>query len=148
MSGFQFPAVAVMITLAIICFSMCACVHPNLVEPGSPRQGEVETSVVRAYFSAINAKNQAALANLLAENVQVMAGHNSWGKATELTNRVEWWTRDPTYSVEIKSIALQGGVVRVRVMVTYVSHGSIGRQEIENTFKVQNRQIVQAILSP
>lgn len=136
------------ITLAIICFSIGACVRPTLVEPGSPRQDEVETGVVRAYFSAINAKNQTALANLLAENVKVTAGQNAWGKATELANRVEWWTRDPTYSVEIKSITLQGGVVRARVMVTYLSHGSMGRQEIENTFKVQNKQIVQATLAP
>jgi hypothetical protein len=33
-------------------------------------------------------------------------------------------------------------------MVTYMSHGSMGRQEIENTFKVQNKQIVQATLAP
>ncbi len=136
------------ITLAIICFSMGACVRPTVVEPGAPRQDEVETSVVRAYFSAINAKNQAALASLLADNVKITAGPNAWGKATELTNRVEWWTRDPKYSVEIKSITLQGGIVRARVMVTHMSHGSMGRQEIENTFKVQNKQIVQAILAP
>lgn len=136
------------VTLAILGISMCACVRPKLVEPGSPRQDEVETGVVQAYFSAINSKNQAALANLLAENVKVTAGQNAWGKATELANRVEWWTRDPTYSVEIKSITLQGGIVKARVMVTYMSHGSIGRQEIENTFKVQNKQIVQAILAP
>lgn len=136
------------ITLTLICLLLGACVRPNPVQPGPPPQGEVESSVVQAYFSAINSKNQVALASLLAENVNVMAGQNSWGKATELTNRVAWWTRDPTYAVEIKSITLQGGLVRARVVVTYVSHGSMGRQEIENVFKVQNKQIVQAILSP
>ena len=136
------------ITLSILLVSMVACVRPTTTEPGPSRQVAAETSVVRAYYDAINAKNQVALGKCLAENVKVMAGKTTWGKATELSNRVEWWTRDPKYSVEIKSITLQGGIVRARVMVTHMSHGSMGRQEIENTFKVQNKQIVQAILAP
>lgn len=126
---------------------MVACVRPNLAEPGPSRQVAAETSVIRAYYAAINGKNQVALAKCLAENVKVMAGKTAWGKATELTNRVEWWTRDPKYSVEVKAITLQGGSIRAQVRVTYVSHGALASQEIENTFKVQNGQIVEAILS-
>ena len=135
------------LVLTALCLSMGACVRPRLAEPGPTRKEEAELNVVRAYYAAINAKNQAALSNLLAENIKVTAGQNSWGKATELTNRLEWWTRDPKYSVEIKSVTLQGGIIKARVLVTYMSHGALGSQEIENTFTVQNRQIVQAILS-
>lgn len=136
------------VILAIFCWFMCACVRPNLAGSGSSRSVEAEIKVVTAYYAAINAKDQAALAKLLAENVNVRVGRKSWGKATELTNRVEGWTRDPDYSVQITSITLQGGVVKARVMVTYESHGGKVRQEIENAFKVENHQIIQAILSP
>ncbi len=136
------------VVLAIFCCLMGACVRPKLVEPGVSRQAETDMNVVRAYYAAINAKSQAALANLLAEEVQVMVGSKAWGKGREVAQRVEGWTRDPQYSVEITSILLREGVVKARVMVTHQAHGAKVRQEIENTFKVQNSQIIQAILSP
>lgn len=135
------------ILLALLCL-MSACARPNLAEPGASQQEGADIQVVRSYFAAINAKNQAALSKLLADNVTVLVGEKSWGKATELAHRVEAWTRDPNYTTEITSILLQGGLVRARVMVTFESHGVRGRQEIENTFSVQRSQIVQATLAP
>ena len=136
------------VLLAIFFCWMSACVRPSLDGQGSSRLEITEINVVRSYFLAINTKNQASLSKVLAENVEVSAGQKSWGKVTELANRVEAWTRDPKYTVEITSITIQGGIVKARVMVNYESHGSRVRQEIENTFNVQHNQITQAILSP
>lgn len=127
---------------------MSACAPPKQAETGPSRREAEEINVVRAYFAAIAGRNQGALSSLLAENVKVMVGPKNWGKADELTHRVEAWTRDPKYTAEITSITVQGGLVRARVMVTYESQGARARQEIENTFIVQHHQIVQAILSP
>lgn len=141
------------VVLAIVLGALSGCVRPGLERPGleSPaptRQEGADLGVVRSYFDAINAKNRSDLSDLLAEDVKVTLGPKSWGKATELSNRAEAWTRDPNYTVEITSLRLEGDLVQARVMVTRDSHGTRVRQEIRNAFKVQHHQIVLAILSP
>lgn len=134
--------------LSLICLLLSACAHPNLVEAGLSHQEKTDQAIIRDYFVAITAKDQTTLARVLAENVKVTVGTRSWNKATEIKNRTDQWVRDPNYSVEIRSITGAGDTVKARVIVTYRAHGRVQSQEIENVFKVQNKQIIQAVLSP
>lgn len=134
--------------ISIICLLMVACARPNLVETGPSHREKTDQAIVREYFEAINARDLTALTKVLAENAMISVGTHSWGKATELKNRTDQWSRDPKYAIEIKSMAGSSEAVKARVIVTYMAHGRLQSQEIENVFKVQNKQISQAVLSP